>query len=50
LWLKHYYAILSRNAEVNIYLKGEGLPHDLIVSTVGLNIGGIEDANVKLVF
>ncbi|KAL6657587.1 hypothetical protein ACP70R_005367 [Stipagrostis hirtigluma subsp. patula] len=33
-----------------IYLKGEGLPHDRIVPTVGLNIGRIEDANVKLVF
>ncbi|GJN33118.1 hypothetical protein PR202_gb21684 [Eleusine coracana subsp. coracana] len=28
----------------------EGLPHDRIVPTVGLNIGRIEDANVKLVF
>jgi len=34
----------------SIYLKGEGLPHDRIVPTVGLNIGRIEDANVKLVF
>jgi ADP-ribosylation factor related protein 1 len=34
----------------SIYLKGEGLPHDQIVPTVGLNIGRIEDANVKLVF
>jgi ADP-ribosylation factor related protein 1 len=34
----------------SIYLKGEGLPHDRVVPTVGLNIGRIEDANVKLVF
>ncbi|KAK3127723.1 hypothetical protein QOZ80_7AG0577560 [Eleusine coracana subsp. coracana] len=34
----------------SIYLKVEGLPHDRIVPTVGLNIGRIEDANVKLVF
>jgi ADP-ribosylation factor related protein 1 len=34
----------------SIYLKEEGLPHDRIVPTVGLNIGRIEDANVKLVF
>ncbi|EMS63627.1 ADP-ribosylation factor-like protein 1 [Triticum urartu] len=34
----------------SIYLKGEGLPHDRIGPTVGLNIGRIEDANVKLVF
>ncbi|KQK21417.1 ADP-ribosylation factor-related protein 1 [Brachypodium distachyon] len=32
------------------YLKGEGLPPDLIVPTVGLNIGRIEDANAKLIF
>jgi ADP-ribosylation factor related protein 1 len=34
----------------SIYLKGEGLPHDRVVPTVGLNIGRIEDANLKLVF
>ncbi|CAN6289228.1 unnamed protein product [Urochloa humidicola] len=34
----------------SIYLKGEGLPPDRIVPTVGLNIGRIEDANAKLVF
>ncbi|KAL6594056.1 hypothetical protein ACP70R_048957 [Stipagrostis hirtigluma subsp. patula] len=34
----------------SIYLKGEGLPHDRVVPTVGLNIGRIEDANAKLVF
>jgi ADP-ribosylation factor related protein 1 len=34
----------------SIYLKGEGLPHDSVVPTVGLNIGRIEDENVKLVF
>jgi ADP-ribosylation factor related protein 1 len=34
----------------SIYLKGEGLPHDRVIPTVGLNIGRIEDANVKLVF
>ncbi|XP_037484128.1 ADP-ribosylation factor-like protein 1 isoform X3 [Triticum dicoccoides] len=34
----------------SIYLKGEGLPHDRIGPTVGLNIRRIEDANVKLVF
>jgi ADP-ribosylation factor related protein 1 len=34
----------------SIYLKGEGLPHDRIVPAVGLNIGRIEDANVKHVF
>nr|TKW15367.1 hypothetical protein SEVIR_5G233466v2 [Setaria viridis] len=33
-----------------IYLKGEGLLHDRIVPIVGLNIGCIEDVNVKLVF
>lgn len=32
------------------YLKLEGLPHDRIVPTVGLNIGRIEVANTKLVF
>nr|CAB3454989.1 unnamed protein product [Digitaria exilis] len=34
----------------SIFLKEDGLPHDRIVPTVGLNIGRIEDANVKLVF
>jgi ADP-ribosylation factor related protein 1 len=34
----------------SIYLKGEGLPHDRIVPTVGLNICRIEDANENLVF
>uniref|UniRef100_R7WFG3 ADP-ribosylation factor-related protein 1 n=1 Tax=Aegilops tauschii TaxID=37682 RepID=R7WFG3_AEGTA len=34
----------------SINLKGQGLPHDRIGPTVGLNIGCIEDANVKLVF
>jgi ADP-ribosylation factor related protein 1 len=34
----------------SIYLKVEGLPHDRIVPTIGLNIGRIEDANVNLVF
>jgi len=34
----------------SIYLKGEGLPPDRVVPTVGLNIGRMEDANAKLVF
>ncbi|KAL5196986.1 hypothetical protein ABZP36_000498 [Zizania latifolia] len=34
----------------SIYLKEEGLPLDRLVPTVGLNIGRVEDANVKLVF
>ncbi|TVU46730.1 hypothetical protein EJB05_06283 [Eragrostis curvula] len=34
----------------SMYLKGEGLPPDRVVPTVGLNIGRIEDANAKLVF
>ncbi|GJN41028.1 hypothetical protein PR202_gn00350 [Eleusine coracana subsp. coracana] len=34
----------------SIYLKGEGLPLDRVVPTIGLNIGRIEDANAKLVF
>ncbi|KAL9237292.1 hypothetical protein vseg_011860 [Gypsophila vaccaria] len=33
-----------------MYLKLEGLPHDRIVPTVGLNIGRIEIASTKLVF
>jgi hypothetical protein len=33
-----------------MYLKGEGLPPDRVVPTVGLNIGRIEDAKAKLVF
>jgi len=32
------------------YLKGEGIPPDRIVPTVGLNIGRIEDSNAKLIF
>ncbi|CAD6211422.1 unnamed protein product [Miscanthus lutarioriparius] len=34
----------------SMYLKGEGLPPDRVVPTVGLNIGRIEDAKAKLVF
>ncbi|KAG5375179.1 hypothetical protein IGI04_039775 [Brassica rapa subsp. trilocularis] len=33
-----------------IYSISEGLPHDRIVPTVGLNIGRIEVANAKIVF
>ncbi|CAL0301188.1 unnamed protein product [Lupinus luteus] len=34
----------------SVYSNVEGLPHDRIVPTVGLNIGRIEVANSKLVF
>jgi len=33
-----------------IYSISEGLPHDRIVPTVGLNIGRIEVSNAKIVF
>ena len=33
-----------------MYSDIEGLPHDRIVPTVGLNIGRIEASNTKLVF
>jgi hypothetical protein len=31
-------------------VKGDGLPPDRVVPTVGLNIGRVEDENAKLVF